>query len=215
MRVLVTAGATREPIDSVRYISNLSSGKTGAVISETLNAHGFEILHFAGAGAVLPLSTPTLSLIRFSSFADLDLKLKTTLAASHFDAIIHCAAVSDYSLTQTFQGKVNSDVDTLTLNLRRNPKIVHHLLSYSLNPKLKVIAFKLTDSSDESVRRSAIDKLALHPQIHLVVHNDLSQVSDSLDHTFHIYQGDSRLRSITSKQDLALSLKQFIHGECV
>jgi phosphopantothenoylcysteine decarboxylase/phosphopantothenate--cysteine ligase len=40
MKVLVTSGATREPIDSVRYISNLSSGRTGAAICEALAARG-------------------------------------------------------------------------------------------------------------------------------------------------------------------------------
>ena len=47
-RVVVTSGATREPIDSVRYISNMSSGRTGAMICEALAARGFEVTQVAG-----------------------------------------------------------------------------------------------------------------------------------------------------------------------
>ena len=48
MKVLVTSGATREPIDSVRFISNLSSGKTGAAICDALAARGFEVTQLHG-----------------------------------------------------------------------------------------------------------------------------------------------------------------------
>ena len=47
-KVVVTSGATREPIDSVRYISNMSSGRTGAMICEALAARGFEVTQVAG-----------------------------------------------------------------------------------------------------------------------------------------------------------------------
>ncbi len=48
MKVVVTSGATREPIDSVRFISNLSSGRTGAAICEALVARGFQVTQVAG-----------------------------------------------------------------------------------------------------------------------------------------------------------------------
>ncbi len=48
MKVVVTSGATREPIDSVRFISNLSSGRTGAAICEALTARGFQVTQVAG-----------------------------------------------------------------------------------------------------------------------------------------------------------------------
>ena len=47
-KVIVTSGATREPIDSVRFISNFSSGRTGAAICEALAARGFQVIQVAG-----------------------------------------------------------------------------------------------------------------------------------------------------------------------
>ena len=52
MKVVVTSGATREPIDSVRFISNLSSGRTGAMICEALAARGFQVTQVAGVESV-------------------------------------------------------------------------------------------------------------------------------------------------------------------
>jgi phosphopantothenoylcysteine decarboxylase/phosphopantothenate--cysteine ligase len=51
-KVVVTSGATREPIDSVRFISNLSSGRTGAMIAEALAARGFQVTHLSGVESV-------------------------------------------------------------------------------------------------------------------------------------------------------------------
>ena len=53
-KVLVTSGATREPIDSVRFISNLSSGRTGALICDALVARGIEVTHVHGVDSGRP-----------------------------------------------------------------------------------------------------------------------------------------------------------------
>ena len=213
MKILVTAGATREPIDSVRYISNMSTGKTGAIISEFLLDQGDQIVHLSGAGAFSPQSHPALTHMRYNSFSDLDLKLKHLLSTSQFDAVIHSAAVSDFSLLEPIKGKMSSEADKLTLKLKRNPKIVSQLLHYSSNPKIKVIAFKLTDTRDEAIKSKAIHKLTENSVIHLVVHNDLSEVTEHENHLFNLYQGDSHWRSVATKQELAFSLYHFIHGD--
>ena len=52
MKVIVTSGATREPIDSVRFISNLSSGRTGAMVAGALATRGFQVTHVAAVDSV-------------------------------------------------------------------------------------------------------------------------------------------------------------------
>ena len=64
-KVIVTSGATREPIDSVRFISNFSSGRTGAAICEALAARGFQVIQVAGVE-----STPATGVARRETFTD-------------------------------------------------------------------------------------------------------------------------------------------------
>src|SRR5690242_2028312 len=94
-RILLTSGATREPIDGVRFITNFSTGQTGAELADAFQAAGYPVLLLAGEGAVAPEKA---EFRRYSSFQDLDAKLREVLGAQSFDAIIHLAAVSDYSV---------------------------------------------------------------------------------------------------------------------
>ena len=52
MKILVTAGATREPLDAVRYLSNVSTGATGAALAAALAARGHTVTLLRGTGAV-------------------------------------------------------------------------------------------------------------------------------------------------------------------
>ena len=213
MRILVTAGATREPIDSVRYISNLSTGRTGAILSEELCRQGAQVVHLAGLQAVSPQALDQLELIRFSSFQNLRERMQSLLSQQKFDAVIHCAAVSDYSVRDPFPGKLSSDPEEVTLVLKRNPKLIHELMSFSCHPFLKVIAFKLTDTREPHLRLQAIERLSLHPEIALVVHNDLSEIKSAEEHPFHIYQGSERVSGAFGPRPLAQWLFQVFRGE--
>ena len=69
MKVLITAGATREPIDEVRFLSNVSTGATGAALAENFARRGHEVTLLRGAGAVAPAAISDLQ--TFSSAEDL------------------------------------------------------------------------------------------------------------------------------------------------
>ncbi len=98
LKILVTAGGTSEPIDPVRTVTNISSGQTGLNIVQYL-ADKFDVT-LLGANSMkdkMMNLKPSFKYIGFSSFKDLETKMKDLLAKQDFDVVIHLAAVSDYS----------------------------------------------------------------------------------------------------------------------
>ena len=94
-KVVVTSGATREPIDSVRFISNLSSGRTGALIAEALAARGFQVTHVSGVDSVQAAGVARRE--TFTDHASLDTALRRLARDSACAVVIHAAAVGDFS----------------------------------------------------------------------------------------------------------------------
>jgi len=92
LRVLVTAGPTREAIDSIRFVSNRSSGKMGHALAERARARGAEVTLLTGA-ADRPIP-PGVSAERFESAADLRRLLEDRFDAC--DVLVMAAAVADF-----------------------------------------------------------------------------------------------------------------------
>ena len=191
-RILITAGGTREQIDSVRYIGNMSSGRTASRLADELTAAGHQVTWLGAENAKRPDSVN--QLVTFYSFSDLETRLRDLLSTGEHDIVIHAAAVSDFSVAALEtddghilhqQGKLSSDSDLL-LRLKRNPKLLGQLKSWSANPALKVIGFKLTDTDDQQQRIVAVKKQLDDSGVDAVVHNDLSEISEKR-HSFNFH----------------------------
>jgi len=183
-RILITAGGTRERIDSVRYIGNMSSGRTSSKLADELTSAGHSVTWLGAQDAVKPDLTNTL--VYFSSFDDLAQRLQTLLLENDYDAVIHAAAVSDFSVASVLTeqgspldksgGKLSSASDLL-LRLKPNPKLLDRIRTWSKNPDVQVIGFKLTDTEDQNQRIAAVKKQFDDSKVDAVVHNDLSDIS--------------------------------------
>lgn len=101
MKILITAGGTQEPIDSVRSICNHATGRLGTKIADAFSAFPDteRIVYLCGKTAVLP-ETDQAEIIRIQGTAELEAALRKLNAEDHFDAIIHGMAVSDYQVRQ-------------------------------------------------------------------------------------------------------------------
>lgn len=216
MKVLVTSGGTREAIDAARFITNMSTGRTGRVIAETLGERGCEVLCLCAAGAEKPGGGVRVKI--FASFADLDAALKTALAAETFDAVIHLAAVSDYSPSLIEAGglefapgrdaKLDSSQEELRLTLRRNHKIIDRIKGYAAaagRPAPLLVGFKLTAGAEPEKVREKVRALAAAD---LVVHNDLEEMRRA--HIFRLYKDGLRAGACTGPKELALKLFDYI-----
>ncbi|MEO6002751.1 MAG: phosphopantothenoylcysteine decarboxylase [Opitutus sp.] len=184
MNLLVTSGATREPIDAVRFISNISSGRTGAALTEHLRRHGHGVTLLHGEGAALP--TGAIKRLSFSSTDDLRTLLQRTLETGNFDGVIMAAAVSDYRPAAVQSGKLASASEHLELRLVRNAKILPLLKTFSPRP-LHVTGFKLTAGADENEIALAVDAQFSAGGVDAVVHNDLAAIRSAADHPFALY----------------------------
>ena len=163
-RVLVTAGATAEDIDGVRFLSNHSSGKMGAAIAERFADRGARVTLVAGmmtakvadnVGEVIPvLSTH-------------DMYEAVTSRASDMDYIVMAAAPADYTPITKYENKVKSD--TLTLSLKKTEDIAA-AVGRSKSPSTKLVIFS---AETENLLENAKGKLA-RKNADLVVANDVT-----------------------------------------
>lgn len=196
MKILITGGGTQEPIDQARVITNVSTGKTASTLVDIFIESGANVTYVHGLTAQLPKGK--CELISFSSHASLEKVLQNLLASEQqYTAVIHLAAVSDYTV-ETIQvgsdeyqsgklGKLTSG-DKIILTLTPTRKIINHLKPQARFSQFLLVAFKLTATTCSQTRHQAIAKLAQDSNIDLIVHNDLTQITQKA-HPFTIFQG--------------------------
>jgi phosphopantothenoylcysteine decarboxylase / phosphopantothenate---cysteine ligase len=171
-KVVVIGGAARESIDSVRAVTNESSGATAVALANQAHYRGAEVLLWAGA-----LQVPIPSWIRVDRWRGVEDLLslarrrRSDLAASA--AVIVPAALSDYTL-EPRAGKIPSrEHTTLTLTLRRAPKVLPELRRLG-PPPTRLVAFKLEAGRSAAELESEARLLAEETHADWVVANDVA-----------------------------------------
>ena len=96
MKVLITGGGSEEPIDNVRSVCNFSTGRTASFLADFFADSGFEVTALMAEKAVKPSRSIT-RVLTYKTFAQLKSALEEECRTGHYNAIIHAAAVSDYS----------------------------------------------------------------------------------------------------------------------
>lgn len=226
MKILVTSGGTSEAIDSVRSITNHSSGRLGKVITETLLETGHQVCLITTSHAVKPSAHKGLTIIEIKNTADLLQTMKDTIM--DYQVLIHSMAVSDYTpvymagfdevqasqdLTEFLdrknqETKISSKDDVQVLFLKKNPKIISLVKEW--NPNIHLIGFKLlVDVSREYLIQIARESLEKN-QADMIVANDLTQINGE-QHQAYLVEKTS-LQTATSKQEIADFLVKRIQG---
>lgn len=120
MRILVTAGPTREHLDPVRFLSNPSTGKMGFAVAAEAAARGHDVVLVAG-----PVSLPTPSgVLRVDVVSALDLLAAVQRHLPQADALVMCAAVADFRPREASAVKVKKSARPTPLELEPNPDIL-------------------------------------------------------------------------------------------
>lgn len=148
MRVLVTAGSTWSKVDDVRILTNRFTGKTGLYLAQGLKKKGHSVTLLANPHCLGRVEG--LRVIPYSYFDEFKERVVKAAGSRRYGAIIHSAAVSDYSLKKPFKGKIPSGK---SLNLRLTPTEKIIKIIRGLAPASLLIQFKL-----ESTRRGLIDE---------------------------------------------------------
>lgn len=123
IKVLVTAGPTREKLDPVRYISNHSTGKMGYAIARAAMMRGAEVTLVTGKTQIAP--PIDMQVVETESAADMAETVKA--CAEKQDIIIKAAAVADYRPRVAAAEKLKKKEDDLTIELERTEDILAFL----------------------------------------------------------------------------------------
>ncbi len=120
LRVVVSAGGTREPIDPVRFIGNRSSGKMGVAIAEAARDRGAAVTLIAGSMSVAP--PPGVTVVAATTAGEM--RSAVLREAAGADILVMAAAVADFAPKQTSSRKIKRDGAGLQIELVANPDIV-------------------------------------------------------------------------------------------
>jgi phosphopantothenoylcysteine decarboxylase/phosphopantothenate--cysteine ligase len=203
LKILITAGGTKVPIDSVRSITNTSTGRTGAQLADYFTKKNYEVDLLLSRDGFSPVYCGNIT--RFTTYDDLARLMEEKIKRNKYDLIVHAAAVSDFKVARPAKGKLASG-EKQTLVLEPTEKLLHKIKVWS--KKSKVIGFKLTDTADQKARKVAVSKIFAQGA-ELVVHNDLSEISGS-DHVFNLISPRNKNIRSHGTEQLAYSIEKEI-----
>lgn len=230
MNLVVTGGATLAPIDDVRYLTNVSSGRFAAAISEACLDHGARVWHIHSRSAELPLvrfarfdlesAQSSFELERLGILRDRWLALRDRLTlipleignvddySSTLGHVIHSHPIDVVILPMAVAdfepdqeaGKISSDRDSLLVRCRRTPKVIRLVREWA--PSVYLVGFKLLSGATplELIRRATSACVANRAD--LTVANDL-QTLRAGRHTIHLVRPGFEAETLGPGPDLA------------
>ncbi|MDD4816682.1 MAG: phosphopantothenoylcysteine decarboxylase [Victivallaceae bacterium] len=166
MKVLITAGPTREAIDAVRFISNRSTGKMGYALAAAAVKRGFEVVLVSGPVSLSEVAGARI--VQVESAAEMAAAVRNNL--DNCDVVIMAAAVADYRPKTRFAGKLKKKPGGLTLELERTEDILA-MLGASGRPGLRLVGFA---AETDDVERNAKEKLT-RKHLDFIAANDVSR----------------------------------------
>ena len=123
MKILISAGPTREKIDPVRYISNYSSGKMGYALVEAAVKEGHTVILVSGPVSLVP--PKSVKTVQVESAAEMAREVRRF--AKSADLIIMAAAVADYAPANFAKNKIKKKQEALSIKLRKTEDILANL----------------------------------------------------------------------------------------
>ncbi|SEI85842.1 bifunctional phosphopantothenoylcysteine decarboxylase/phosphopantothenate--cysteine ligase CoaBC [Demequina mangrovi] len=168
LRVVISAGGTREPLDAVRFLGNRSTGLQGFALAEAARERGADVTVVA-ANVGLPLSE---GVARIDVESSVELADAVRSSASHADVVIMAAAVADFRAREASQTKIKKDGSgTLTLELVETEDVLRGLVAEEM-PGRTVVGFAAETGDDAAsaleharakARRKGTDLLVFNP----------------------------------------------------
>ncbi len=198
MRILVSAGGTREPIDSVRFVGNRSSGKMGLAVAREATREGAEVTVVA---ANLEHREPGVGWLPVETVDEL--RRGITSEAADCDALVMAAAVSDFKPASRLESKMRRG-ENLSLDLVATEDILKAVRRE--NPDLFMVGFAATHGDPVPDARKKLSSKG----VDLVVGNDISQegigFGSDENEVYVVGPTGERFVPQASKQDVARAI---------
>ncbi|BBV06461.1 bifunctional phosphopantothenoylcysteine decarboxylase/phosphopantothenate--cysteine ligase CoaBC [Providencia rettgeri] len=189
IKLMITAGPTREALDPVRFISNHSSGKMGFAIAKAASQRGADVTLIAGP---VNIETPE-GVKRIDVTSGLEMYEQVHQTITEQNIFIGCAAVADYRAKNIAENKIKKQGDEVSITLIKNPDIVASVGNLKHNRPYVVGFAAETQNVEEYARQKRQQK-----QLDLICANDVSLADNGFNsdnNALHIFDanGDTRL----------------------
>lgn len=217
MHILITSGGTSEAIDSVRSITNHSTGSLGKILTEAALAKGHQVTLITTPTALKPDPHPHLRLLLIENVEELLTEMQKEVP--HHQALIHAMAVSDYTPVymtgleevdkaqdlhsfihrENQEAKISSREEYQVLFLKKNPKIISLVKEW--NSAIQLIGFKLlVDVSSEELIQVARESLVKN-HASMIVANDLTKIQNGQHQAYLVT--DNQVLEASTKTEIA------------
>jgi len=217
--IMVTSGGTREYLDDVRVITNISTGALGANIAESLYRYGARVHYVHGVNARMPVLEGGYSDGSFidypiKSCADLHQTMKAIIPAFKMDGVVHSAAVSDFTFKREEAIKISSSspedfIELLRKTITRTPKIIQDIKSWY--PETTLVGFKFTVSKTYGELITIAEEMAEKSGCDAVFANDKTDMINQREHVGILLDMITKQRiPCKGKDEIAYKITQFL-----
>jgi len=162
-------GALDEPIDPVRVIGNLSSGKMGYAIAEAARDRGADVVLVSAPTAP---QTPPVGMEVVHVETTIQMRDAIVNATAKADAVIMAAAPADFRPVATAESKIKRKVETITLELVENPDILGAVKSDLIRVGFAAESENVVENATEKLKRKKLD---------LIAANDITAIDSGFD----------------------------------
>ena len=193
LKLLVTAGPTREPLDPIRFLSNSSTGRQGYAIAAAAHARGAEVLLVTGpTNRPAPLGIETISVTSAAQMAE-----AVFARSDQMDAVVMTAAVADYTPVYVSSSKIKKSDGEFILELKRTEDILARLGSQKPQGQILVGFAAETENLEENAR-TKLESKNCDAVVANTVADGFGGAGNSVlilekDGTSRAHQGDKRL----------------------
>ncbi|WP_135830086.1 bifunctional phosphopantothenoylcysteine decarboxylase/phosphopantothenate--cysteine ligase CoaBC [Halorussus halobius] len=175
-RVVVTSGATSEPVDPIRVLTNRSSGRTGRAVARACYVLGADVTLVHDGGEV-----PYAEVEQVETATEMREAVLDRVEAGRADALVSAAAIADYAV-EAADEKIRSGQD-LTLDLSPTPKLIESVRAES---DLPIVGFKAETGGDDAAMVERARETLRRADLAFVVANDASVMGDSETRTLFV-----------------------------
>jgi phosphopantothenate-cysteine ligase len=189
LNVVITSAGTREYLDNVRVLTNISTGKLGAKIANVFLSHGHNVTYVAPSTAVKPegdysnvVVTDTNSVME---------AMKTLVPKA--DVVIQSMAVSDFTFNLDKAIKVSGEsaedfVEHIRKTITKTPKVISNFRKW--NPNAVLVGFKFTVGKNQEELTKIATKLMEDNKLDMVFANDKAQMQKAGEHVGFLIMKD-------------------------
>lgn len=207
MKVLVTYGPTREFIDDVRFITNISTGATGSAIARAFETAGHDVVQVVGNGVDALGGRRT---VFFTSTADLERAMRQLVP--RVDVVVHAAAVADFTFGNTgeaaFKLKSSSKEDFaawIAEHIQYAPNILAQIKQW--HPQVTLVGFKFESGvPHETLIERALESIA-KKGCDAVLANDKTEMAQT--HRAYLVDDHGHEQVLQNNEEIAQALVDF------